>query len=93
MERLIGYDIGGTKCSVVYGVADGDSLNVLDKVKFATGDVTDALRNLMSATREIIGRNGMDGHPLFGAHAKRSGPDALHESRGGRVAHLSFFCS
>lgn len=74
MERLIGYDIGGTKCSVVYGVADGDSLNVLDKVKFATGDVTDALRNLMSATREIIGRNGMDGRDVKAVGISCGGP-------------------
>lgn len=33
----IGIDIGGTKCAVSLGEGDGNNLNVIDKIKFATG--------------------------------------------------------
>ena len=35
-ETLIGLDIGGTKCAVIYGRAEGDKLEIVDKTGFPT---------------------------------------------------------
>jgi len=35
-ETLIGLDIGGTKCAVIYGRAEGDKLEIADKAGFPT---------------------------------------------------------
>jgi len=35
-EKLIGLDIGGTKCAVIYGETDNDNLTVIDKTGFPT---------------------------------------------------------
>jgi glucokinase len=35
-QSLLGLDIGGTKCAVIYGEADGDTLKVIDKIGFPT---------------------------------------------------------
>ena len=34
--NLIGFDIGGTKCAVIYGKGDRDSTEIIDKVKVPT---------------------------------------------------------
>jgi len=35
-QSLLGLDIGGTKCAVIYGVQEGDNLTIVDKSGFAT---------------------------------------------------------
>ena len=35
-EKLIGLDIGGTKCAVIYGETDGNNLTIIDKTGFPT---------------------------------------------------------
>ena len=36
MLKLIGLDVGGTKCAVTAGTAEGNKLEILDKRGFAT---------------------------------------------------------
>ena len=36
MLKLIGIDVGGTKCAVTAGTAEGNSLEIIDKRGFAT---------------------------------------------------------
>ena len=36
MQKLIGIDVGGTKCAVTVGTATEDKLTILDKRGFAT---------------------------------------------------------
>ena len=59
MERLLGYDIGGTKCSVLYGETSDCGLRIVDKIKFATGKVDEALSALVSSTKTVLERNGL----------------------------------
>jgi len=35
-QSLLGLDIGGTKCAVIYGEAEGDKLNIIGKAGFPT---------------------------------------------------------
>ena len=33
-KNILGVDIGGTKCAVIYGQKEGDTLHLVEKVKF-----------------------------------------------------------
>ena len=66
MKRLIGYDIGGTKCCVLYGTAESDSVKVRDKIRFETTDVDATIRSLFSATRAIMSRNSLTAGAVWG---------------------------
>ena len=50
MKEYIGIDIGGTKCSVVRGDAQG---NLLDKRHFPTQDCDTALKQIISSVRAL----------------------------------------
>ena len=39
MRYIIGLDVGGTKCAVTIGSAEGSDVKVLDKKGFATNEV------------------------------------------------------
>ncbi len=40
MRYVIGLDIGGTKCAVTVGSADGNNVKVIEKQGFATNEVS-----------------------------------------------------
>jgi len=50
MDYFIGVDIGGTKCAVVKGDADG---NIIDKVRFETTNVAETLENIKDGIRKM----------------------------------------
>lgn len=33
-ENLLGIDVGGTKCAIIYGIKENDELHIIDKKKF-----------------------------------------------------------
>ena len=37
--NLLGIDVGGTKCAVIYGIDTDGNLEIADKVRFDTTDV------------------------------------------------------
>lgn len=58
-KNLIGIDIGGTKCAVIYGRMNGNSLEIVDKVKFPTTDVGQTLENIERHAADLMSRNGL----------------------------------
>ena len=30
-ENLLGIDVGGTKCAIIYGIKENDELHIIDK--------------------------------------------------------------
>lgn len=50
MGKIIGVDIGGTKCAVVLGSADGA---VEKKIRFQTTTVDETIKNIISAIEEV----------------------------------------
>lgn len=52
-QKIIGIDIGGTKCAVTAGIAGEDSLTILDKRGFAT-DVSQSADQMMERFFEIL---------------------------------------
>lgn len=74
MKNLIGLDIGGTKCSVIFGVDDGNGIKIKDKIKFLTTNVDETLANLTASTREILSRNGLDKDNVWAVGVSCGGP-------------------
>lgn len=51
MKKLLGFDIGGTKCAVVCGDENG---NVFKKIRFDTTDFESTLKNLIDAGKALF---------------------------------------
>lgn len=80
IRDLIGLDIGGTKCSVVYGVDNGKGVEVKDKIKFPTIDVDSTIGKLKDSVREIMSRNALAAENVWGIGVSCGGP--LDSKRG-----------
>ncbi len=53
-KNLLGVDIGGTKCAVIYGRLKGDDLEIVKKVKFPTTDVERTLASIREALQDLM---------------------------------------
>ncbi|GAB3427352.1 ROK family protein [Niabella aquatica] len=53
-ERLIGIDIGGTKCAITYGHTDRDILHLLDEDKFPTTTVDETIANIITSVEQML---------------------------------------
>lgn len=58
-KNLIGIDIGGTKCAVIYGRINERSLEIVDKIKFPTTEVSETLKNIERGVVELMSRYGL----------------------------------
>jgi glucokinase len=80
-KRLIGIDIGGTKCAVVWGDSDG---NILDKIRFDTRTSergpNEILAEINQCIQALIDRHGKEN--LSGIGISCGGP---LDSRTGRI--------
>ncbi len=59
-ENILGVDIGGTKCAVTYGRKQGDRLQIVDKVRFATAGVNETIEEIMESISTLMQRHGLD---------------------------------
>jgi len=57
--NLLGVDIGGTKCAVVYGQDVDGQLTVIDKVKFPTTSPDDTIQNILVALERMMATHGL----------------------------------
>ena len=69
--NLLGFDIGGTKCAVIYGQGDADNVEIIEKIKMPT--------DLSISPEEMIQR-------LIDAAKKFSKPDYTGVSCGGPLS-------
>ena len=60
-QNLLGIDIGGTKCAVIYGVDTDGQLEIADKVRFETTDVDETVGRILSEVKAMAVRHGLDG--------------------------------
>lgn len=72
--NLIGIDIGGTKCAVIYGRMRGRSLTVVDKIKFPTTEVTQTLENMERGVAELFSRYGLSARNTAAIGVSCGGP-------------------
>lgn len=59
MKHLLGIDIGGTKCAITYGRYEGNSVEIIDKIRFNTTSVDETINHLLANTQEIMNRNDL----------------------------------
>lgn len=59
-QNILGVDIGGTKCAVIYGVDTDGSLEIVDKVKFATTKVDTTIAEILDELKKMCARHGLD---------------------------------
>jgi len=76
-KLLIGLDIGGTKCAVIYGRAEGDKLEIADKAGFPTETNLGLDHTLNAIYRQIdmiIERNGLNSDKVRAIGISCGGP-------------------
>ena len=73
-KNLLGIDIGGTKCAVIYGVDTDGRLQVVDKVSFATSDVDATLRRILDELGAMCRRHRLDASNTVGVGISCGGP-------------------
>ncbi|MBR1575984.1 MAG: ROK family protein [Bacteroidales bacterium] len=60
-QNLLGIDIGGTKCAVIYGIDTDGVLEIADKVRFETTGVDETLTRILSEVKAMAARHGLSG--------------------------------
>ena len=53
-KNILGVDICGTKCAVIYGQKEGDTLHLVEKVKFPTTSVDETIANICSEIEQMM---------------------------------------
>ena len=53
-ENLLGIDVGGTKCAIIYGIKENDELHIIDKKKFDTTTVDETIDRILCATEKMM---------------------------------------
>lgn len=71
MERYLGIDIGGTKCALVLGNAQGE---VLQKIRFATTDRDGTLGSILQAADQLIDEATARGERVVAIGVSCGGP-------------------
>lgn len=56
-KNFIGIDIGGTKCAVIFGKQAGDTLDIVDKIKFPTTDLSGTLETIFRSVEAMMRRH------------------------------------
>ena len=65
-ENLLGIDVGGTKCAIIYGIKENDELHIIDKKKFDTTTVDETIDRILCETEKM-----MNLHQLTPTNTKR----------------------
>ena len=74
IQNLLGIDIGGTKCAVIYGRDVDGELEIVDKLKFATTDVDGTIANILSGLKTICARHSLNADNTHGVGISCGGP-------------------
>ena len=53
-ENLLGIDVGGTKCAIIYGIKENDELHIIDKKKFDTTTVDETIDRILCETEKMM---------------------------------------
>jgi len=58
-KRLLGVDVGGTKCAVIYGIEQEGELQVEDKIRFETTQVDETLHHILDNLTVMMNRHNL----------------------------------
>ena len=74
IQQLLGIDIGGTKCAVIFGLDTDGDISIADKVHFATTDVQGTIGRIISELKGMCARHGLDASNTRGIGISCGGP-------------------
>lgn len=74
IQQLLGIDIGGTKCAVIFGLDTDGDISIADKVRFATTDVQGTIGRIISELKGMCARHGLDASNTKGIGISCGGP-------------------
>ncbi len=72
--NLLGIDVGGTKCAVIYGIDTDGNLEIADKVRFDTTDVNSTLARIIDELKAMCSRHALDASNTKGVGISCGGP-------------------
>lgn len=72
--NLLGIDVGGTKCAIIYGIDNDGVLEIADKVRFDTTDAQSTISNILRELKEMCARHGLDSSNTKGVGISCGGP-------------------
>lgn len=73
-ENILGVDVGGTKCAVIYGNSDGSALRILDKDKFPTTSMDDTIHNILVSIDSIMKKHALSKDQIAAVGISCGGP-------------------
>lgn len=73
-ENILGIDVGGTKCAVIYGNRDGSDLHILDKNKFPTTSLEDTIHNIVASIDNIMRKHTLSKDQIAAVGISCGGP-------------------
>ena len=74
IQQLLGIDIGGTKCAVIFGLDTDGDISIADKVRFATTDVQGTIDRIISELKGMCARHGLYASNTRGIGISCGGP-------------------
>lgn len=72
--NLLGIDIGGTKCAVIYGIDHNGQIEIADKVRFDTTDVDTTLSTIIQELKGLCAKHGLNASNTQGVGISCGGP-------------------
>ncbi len=73
-RTLLGVDVGGTKCAVTLGEAEGGDIEIKDRFEFPTTKVQETIQGIKDAVREVLDRNSIATADVSGIGISCGGP-------------------
>jgi len=73
-QNLLGIDIGGTKCAVLYGTDTDGNLEIVDKVRFDTTDVDTTIARILSELKQLCSKHSLNSINTKGVGISCGGP-------------------
>ena len=74
IQQLLGIDIGGTKCAVIFGIDTDGVISIADKVRFDTTDVQTTIGRILSELKGMCARHSLDASNTRGIGISCGGP-------------------
>lgn len=73
-ENILGVDIGGTKCAVIFGIKEESDIKIVDKIKIVTSTVSDTLDQIIKGIESILTKNHLTTSDILAIGISCGGP-------------------
>lgn len=73
-KNLLGVDLGGTKCAVIFGCQQGDKLAIIDKICFPTSSCEGTQEEIIDSLKAIMNKHALSSHNTSAIGISCGGP-------------------